>query len=131
VSARRPAGPAEELAALRLSYARTLPDRLGLLREAVRAWASGYDGGPRNPLDDAELYARAEATAHRLRGTSGSYGFGAFSERLGAVEDTLRLLRAAGAPPREAMAAIEPDLRAAEGLAAEVIAGLEAGSAQL
>jgi chemotaxis protein histidine kinase CheA len=126
---------AEELAALRLSYARSLPDRLRQLREAVHAWAGagGHDGGPSegppNPPGDAELYARAEAAAHRLRGTSGSYGFGAFSEKLGAVEDALRRFRAAGAPPPEAMAVIEPDLREADALAAQAIAGLEAGSA--
>jgi hypothetical protein len=121
VSARRSGSPAEELAALRLSYARTLPERLRHLREAVHAWALAPG--------DGEHYDRAESIAHRLRGTTGSYGFGAFSERLGAVDDALRRLRAAGAPPREAIAAIEPDLRAADALAAELIAGLEAGSA--
>jgi len=113
--------PTEELAALRLSYARSLPDRLRLVREALGAWAEAPG--------DTESYARAESLAHRLRGTTGSYGFGAFSEKLGAVEDALRHFRAAGAPPHEAMAAVEKDLGAADGLAAEVIAGLEAGSA--
>lgn len=112
------ASAAEELAALRLGYARSLPGRLRRLRSAVRAWS-------RAP-GDAELLTQAESLAHKLRGTSGSYGLKAFSVKAGSVEDALRRVRLAGATKEEAMTVIEPDLCEADELALEAVAALEA-----
>jgi hypothetical protein len=114
------AGNSEELASLRLGYVRSLPGHLLCLRAAVRAWS-------RAPADGA-LLARAESLAHRLRGTSGSYGLQAFSTKVGAVEEELRRARAAGTPADEAMATIARDLREADELALEAMTILEAGS---
>lgn len=114
VRAGPPADAPDPLTELRLSYAESLPTRLRALDRAIRAWR-------RAPEDSAAL-EKAEKLAHRLRGTTGSYGFADVSAAMGAVEDALR-----GARDRHetSASAIEPALGAARTFAAEAIARLK------
>ncbi len=67
-----------ELAELRTQFGVRLPGKLDELATAIS----------RAKLD-AEALAAARALAHRLRGSSGSYGYGAVGEAVGRVEDLL------------------------------------------
>jgi HPt (histidine-containing phosphotransfer) domain-containing protein len=72
----------DPLAALKLSYAESLPSRLRTLDHAVRAWK-------RDPRDAARR-ERARNLAHRLHGTTGCYGLAAVSAVMGTLERALR-----------------------------------------
>lgn len=67
-----------KVAALRAKYAATLPAQVESLAVAVRAWQAA-------PLNGA-LAVDAARIAHRLVGTSGSYGFAEVSDASRAIE---------------------------------------------
>ncbi len=105
-------GPIE---ALRLSYAQRLPAKLRTLERAVRAWY-------KNP-SDAALLGRARDIAHRLRGTTGTYGFAEVSSVVGTIEAALLGGDAA------VSASILPFFGVAQARAKDVIAALHEGGA--
>ncbi len=72
---------AEALALLRAEYSAALPDKVDALVRAVHA--------SRRRAGDAELSAEARSHAHRLRGTSGSYGLHEVSLAAGRIEELL------------------------------------------
>jgi len=79
----------DKLAALRAAYRRALPEQLDALAALLEA-----PGG-------AEAVGAVEAAwrlAHRLRGTSGSYGFSVLAEQLETIEETLERARRLQAP---------------------------------
>jgi hypothetical protein len=88
---------ARELERLRRSYQGKLAEMLARLASHVREAQKVPDGG--------ELRAAREL-AHRLKGTSGSYGFDVCSVELGTIEDRLNLL-ADGVPSNAAAAWLE------------------------
>jgi HPt (histidine-containing phosphotransfer) domain-containing protein len=65
-----------ELAALRASYAESLPGKARAVAAATRLAVS-----------DPSRAAEAIALAHRLRGTAGAYGFAGISRAAAAIED--------------------------------------------
>lgn len=67
-----------ELAALRASYAESLPGKARAVAAATRLAVS-----------DPDRSAEAIALAHRLRGTAGAYGFREVSRAAGAIEEAL------------------------------------------
>jgi CheY-like chemotaxis protein len=86
----RPAAPdparrlAAELAALRDDFIARMPAQLAQLAAVVAAAATATDeAGAR------KLAATAAAEAHRLRGTAGSLGLGAFAASMSRLEDAL------------------------------------------
>ncbi len=113
--------PAEELVALRASYLASLPGRVDELAAAIDTFNRSPE--PRIALD------KATDLAHRLRGTSGSYGAASFSRTIGAVEEALRGVDASGdARSRwETMAAIEAALALAKSFAKVALASATAG----
>jgi DNA-binding response OmpR family regulator len=112
---------AHALAALRTAYTRSVPGRLRRLSRAI-------DAARENPRDRA-LQGRAEAVAHRLRGTTGSYGLARVSDALAIVEDALRRARDADEEAALSSSAIEAALRDADAGAADAIRRL-GGSAR-
>lgn len=74
---------ARSLAALRAKYAITLGARLEELADALHSAAKG-DGG---------RLQEALSLAHKLHGTTGTYGFKGVSAKMGEVEDRLRSLQ--------------------------------------
>jgi diguanylate cyclase (GGDEF)-like protein len=73
---------AEEMAALWAAHRENSFRRLNVLEDATAALASGS-------LDD-ELRRQARTEAHKLRGSSGTYGFHRASELAGELEDLLQ-----------------------------------------
>lgn len=73
----------QKIAALREKYGLTLPGQVSTLAEAVQAWQAA-------PQDVAKA-TEAARIAHRLCGTSGSYGFADISEAAKAVETLVRV----------------------------------------
>ncbi len=116
------AAAASDLAALHAAYARSLSKRLRDLAGAIRAW--------RRAPDDAREPERhrAETLAHRLRGTSGTYGLRSFSRAIGDVEGALRRERIEGVASAQAVAEIARSLRQARSLAREGRARVAAGT---
>jgi len=79
--ARDPAAPLEEkLAALRAAYRRALPEQLDALARLLEACTGA---GAAGAVEDAWRLA------HRLKGTSGSYGFALLAAQLETIEETL------------------------------------------
>jgi diguanylate cyclase (GGDEF)-like protein len=74
------------IAALRADYARKLPERIANLRDVVLA-ARAASGG------DPEIWESARQLAHKLKGTTGSYGFLEISGMISHVEDSVRKSR--------------------------------------
>lgn len=88
--ARHPAALLEEkLAALRDAYRRALPEQLDALASLLDACASE---GAAGALEDAWHLA------HRLKGTSGSYGFALLAAQLETIEETLARARRMRSP---------------------------------
>lgn len=73
----------QKIAALRAKYGLTLPGQVESLAAAVHAWQA--------VPQDAAKATEAARLAHRLCGTSGSYGFAAISEAAKAVETLVRV----------------------------------------
>jgi hypothetical protein len=100
---------------------REVDRELEQLRERYRAKFAGELDALAARLAEAERagYGRPElevvrGLAHRLMGTSGSYGLEASSDALMRIEERLdRLLAAGEADPRAAWSEIESDLAAA------------------
>jgi chemotaxis protein histidine kinase CheA len=69
---------------LRREFALTLPAKLRELEESVR--------GSRARPSDKAAWELARQTAHRLRGTAGTYGFEEEGEAAGVIEDALATL---------------------------------------
>jgi hypothetical protein len=96
------------LAGYREAYGRKLPDRLAQLEILL---LRGRRVGGRQPIE------AARALAHRLMGTSGSYGFDAACAELARIEADLARLLDGGAEPGAAWEGIEAALaRARAGL---------------
>jgi hypothetical protein len=89
--------------------------RLRELVRALRAWARAPKGAR-----DAQRQG-AEALAHRLRGTSGSYGLRSFSAAVGVVEEALRRERLEDAARAEVVTEIAGSLRRARSIANEAV----------
>jgi len=100
---------------------REVDRELDRLRERYRAKFEGELDGLAERLGEAERadYGRPQLEAirelaHRLMGTSGSYGLDVSSDALARIEERLdHLLAAAGADPRAVWPDIESDLVAA------------------
>lgn len=101
-----PPGFAEEMAALRADYAKTLPERLEELSRAVQL-------AREDPADD-DRTRQVKALAHTLRGTAGTFGFRGLSAAAGRIEDAARRrLGQPGAASADGLADIEEGLLAA------------------
>jgi chemotaxis protein histidine kinase CheA len=74
----------KKLAALRSAYAKTLPGLLEALGGAIRDWRAS----PEDPARRDEV----RRLAHRLVGTSGSYGFTAVSDATRTIEGLVEKL---------------------------------------
>ena len=83
--ARDPAASLEDkVAALRVAYRRALPGQLDALASLLDACAAtGAAGAPEE----------AWRLAHRLKGTSGSFGFALLAEELETIEEALERAR--------------------------------------
>ena len=101
-------GPADELDHLVDAYARTLPAKLASLDARL-------DDARREPPARARLET-ARDLAHRLRGTSGSYGFKTLSSELSRIERQLEALLDDAVERGDAWDAIADALRSAHGL---------------
>jgi hypothetical protein len=113
----REGGPGSgELVALRHAYVRRLPERLATVALAVEAW--------QDAPDRADLLEAAELLTHRLRGSSGSYGFASFSAAVALVDDALRRARLGERTRGDDCGAIDQALRRAHALAAEAVASI-------
>ena len=98
--------PEEELKHLRDAYAHALPAKLACLDASL-------DNARSEPRERARLEA-ARDLAHRLRGTSGSYGFKALSNELVRIERQLETLLGGSADRADAWGAIADALRSAK-----------------
>ena len=76
----------EKLAALRASYRRSLPEQLAALATWLEAPAS------------SETADAAWRLAHRLKGSSGSYGFSELAAQLETIEEILERARRSHSP---------------------------------
>jgi chemotaxis protein histidine kinase CheA len=76
----------EKLAALRDSYRRSLPEQLAALATWLETPAS------------SEATDAAWRLAHRLKGTSGSYGFSELATQLEAIEEILERAQRSRSP---------------------------------
>ena len=97
--------PADELDELRDVYAHALPGKLACLDASLA-------DARRDPPERARLEA-ARHLAHRLQGTSGTYGFKALSSELVRIERQLETLQSGAADPGDAWEAITEALRRA------------------
>jgi HPt (histidine-containing phosphotransfer) domain-containing protein len=85
---RHPVAPLEDkLAALRATYRSALPEQLDTLARLLDDC-----GGAAGALEDAWRLA------HRLQGTSGSYGFSQLAEQLETIEESLERARRMHSP---------------------------------
>lgn len=97
------------LAELREEYVAELPSRLSALREAVQRARSGA------PVNDVR------AIAHKLCGTSGSYGFTALSDASRKVEDLAGALAEASPPlPESAWGEIDAAIAEIDAVFADI-----------
>jgi chemotaxis protein histidine kinase CheA len=101
--ARRSGGRLDALAAareeLRGEFLEVLPERLAELASAVE-----------RAREDASSLGAARATAHKLRGTAGSYGFASLSEAAGRIEERLDALLSGRATAGEVWSAVDAAL---------------------
>jgi len=87
---RQPAAVFEEkLAALRATYRRALPEQLDALAALLEAPAGAGAAG---------AVEQAWQLAHRLKGTSGSYGFSELAAQLETIEEILEQARRMHSP---------------------------------
>jgi diguanylate cyclase (GGDEF)-like protein len=114
---RRFAPMTQALQALRAEYAKSLSGKVRELAHAVHQVRA-------HPRDDSLLRAAA-AQGHRLRGTAGSYGFGAVSDAVARLESVLAdLLQLSPSERDNRIGDLEPALSAAF----EAVVGLDAES---
>ncbi len=88
-----------DLERLREEYRAKLPEQLSGLEALLRGARDQEPGGDRG----REQLEVARNLAHRLRGTAGSYGFGATSSALGRIEESVAQLLEEAQPDPESV----------------------------